>query len=175
MVPFILTVLLAFGLYLLLTAGSGSTGVWASSEILIGLILACAVGAVARNFLCRHRDYRMSNPLRLIRLFVYVLVPFFVEMAVANLNVAYRVITGRIRPGIMRVRSDLKTDLGVLMLANSITLTPGTLSVDIDEDSGDLFVHIINIDEGEERKELLRAGELFTVSDLAAWIRRIAE
>lgn len=175
MLPFVFTFVLSFLVYLILTAGSGDIGLWAPHELLIGLILSLIVGIVARGFLCRRRDYRMANPVRLILLIVYVLIPFFIEMAIANLNVAYRVITGRIRPGIVRVHSGLKTDLGILMLANSITLTPGTLSVDIDEGSGDLFVHVIHIDEGGERELLKKPGDLFTLSDLSAWIRRIAE
>jgi multicomponent Na+:H+ antiporter subunit E len=61
------------------------------------------------------------------------------------------------------------------MLANSITLTPGTLTVDVDEKSNDLFIHVINIDEETEKKTSLEAEEIFSYMDLPKWIRRIAE
>jgi len=58
-----------------------------------------------------------------------------------------RVITGKINPGIVRISPNLKTDLGVTLLANAITLTPGTLTVDVDEKTNDLFIHWIGVEE----------------------------
>ena len=174
MIPFVVTAVFAFLVYLLLTAGSGNIIVWSPAELAVGFLLALLVAAASRNFFAEKRDYRMANPLRWLLLLFYV-VPFFLEMAKANVDVAYRVITGRIRPGIIRVAPGLSTDLGVVMLADSITLTPGTLSVDIDEKSNDLFIHIINLPPGEEKKERVEAGDLFTFTDIPVWIRRIAE
>ena len=65
---------------------------------------------------------------------------------------ANRVITGKINPGIVRISPKLKTDLGVTLLANSITLTPGTLTVDIDEKTNDLYVHWIAVKEEALKK-----------------------
>ncbi len=175
MIPFIVTTLFAFIVYLLFTAGSGTIGVWSLSELIAGAALGILTGLVTRNFLCRKRNYRMTNPVRLLLLGVYVIIPFFIEMTKANLDVAYRVLTMRIRPGIIRVHSDLKTDLGIFMLANSITLTPGTITVDIDEKTHDLYVHNINVPDGEESKEAFQDFELFTYFNLPSWIRRISE
>lgn len=175
MIPFLITAGIAFVGYLILTAGSGNIGLWSPTELMMGVILAVVTGALTRNFLCRSRDYRILHPGRLLRLLVYVPGPFFVELTKANLDVAYRVITGRIRPGIIRVRSNLKTDLGIFMLANSITLTPGTLSVGIDEKTNDLFIHNINVGEGDEKKEYFESTELFSLVNLPAWISKIAE
>ena len=174
-IPFLITSVVAFVSYLILTAGSGSIGLWSASELVMGIILSIATGLVTRNFLCRSRDYRVLHPGRLLRLLVYVPGPFFVELTKANFDVAYRVITGKIRPGIIRVHSGLKTDLGVFMLANSITLTPGTLSVGIDEKTNDLFIHNINVGEGDEKKEYFESTELFSLVNLPSWIRKIAE
>lgn len=175
MIPFIITAVFAFLIYLLFTAGTGTLGVWSLSELIMGALLSLLVGAVSRTFFCRCRDYRMVNPLRWILLMVYAVVPFFLEMARANVDVAYRVITGRIRPGIVCVTSDLKSDLGIVMLADSITLTPGTLTIDINEKTHDLYVHMINIPVGDEAKKEFRSSEFFSVANLPAWIRRIAE
>ncbi len=175
MIPFVITSIFGFLVYLIFTAGSGNIGLWSPSELIAGAALGILTGIVTRNFLCRKRNYRMINPARLVLLGMYTIVPFFVEMTKANLDVAYRVLTMDIRPGIVRVHSNLKTDLGIFILANSITLTPGTITVDIDEKTHDLYVHNINVPVGEESKEAFRDTELFTYFDLPSWIRRIAE
>jgi len=175
MLPFLLTAIFALAVWLALTAGTGDIGLWSVSEIVAGLALSLLTAGITRTFLCRSRNYRMANPARWLLMCLYILGPFFLEVTKANLDVAYRVITGKIRPGIIRVSSDLKTDLGIFMLANSITLTPGTITVDIDEATHDLYVHKINLYPGEEKKETFRDSELFSLADLPAWIRRIAE
>ncbi len=176
MLSFIATALFSGALYLLLTAGSGSIlRFWSSQELFVAALVALAVGFASRNYFSRNRQRAVLNPLRWLRGIAYVLGPFFLEMAKANIDVACRVITGRIRPGIVRVKSGMKTDMGTLLLANSITLTPGTLTVGIDEESNDLFVHMINVPEGLEARESIEARELFGLFDCPARVRRIAE
>jgi multicomponent Na+:H+ antiporter subunit E len=65
--------------------------------------------------------------------------------------------------------------VGTLMLANSITLTPGTLTVDIDEETNDLYVHFINLADETKAREFLEAEEVFGLFNCPAWVRRIAE
>jgi len=77
---------------------------------------------------------------------VIIYIPVFVwEMAKANFDVAYRVIHPLmpINPGIVRVKTKLKSEMGKAILANSITLTPGTFTVDIKGDM--LYIHCINV------------------------------
>ena len=175
MIPFVITSLFAFVAYMLFTAGSGDIGLWSRQEILFGVILSVAAGVVSGRIFCKKRAIHFLNPLRWIQAILYVVGPFLFEMAKANFDVAYRVITGRIRPGIVRVKSGMNTDLGVLMLANSITLTPGTLTVDIEDDTNDLFVHIINVPVEFDGKDSVEAKEVFSTFDCPRWIRRIAE
>lgn len=82
---------------------------------------------------------------RRILWFLYYLPVFFLHMIRANLDVAYRVLHRDvpIHPGIVRVRTSLTSDIALTMLANSITLTPGTLTVDIDD--GYMYIHWINV------------------------------
>lgn len=80
--------------------------------------------------------------------FVFWYLPVFIwECIKANLDVAYRVLHPRlpINPGIVKVKTSLKTDTALTFLANSITLTPGTLSVDIDREKGILYIHWIDV------------------------------
>jgi multicomponent Na+:H+ antiporter subunit E len=77
-------------------------------------------------------------------LFIYIVV-LFKEIIIANIDVAYRVIHPKIpiKPGIIIIRTELKQDLAKMILANSITLTPGTFTLDIEGDL--LLVHWINV------------------------------
>lgn len=174
MKAFVITTLLCFILYLLLTTGSGTDvlGLWSYIELVFGLLLSAIVGFIARTVFVK-KNYRMLNPLRWVYFLGYLIGPFFIALTKANLDVAYRVITGRINPGIVRISPKLKTDLGITMLANSITLTPGTLSVDIDENTNDLFIHWINVD-----KKALENNPVdckYVCGNFPTWIRRIAE
>lgn len=172
MIAFVVTMIVCFIAYLVLTAGSGETGFWSIEEIIFGIIIAAIAGYISRNIFVK-KNLRMLNPKRWILAIVYLIGPFFASMAKANLDVAYRVITGKIRPGIVKISPDLKTDLGITMLANSITLTPGTLSVDIDEDTNELYVHWINVKD-EALKKKPRPYE-YVCGKFPDWIRRIAE
>lgn len=77
-------------------------------------------------------------------LFIYIII-LFKEIIIANLDVAYRVIHPKmpIKPGIIIIKTELKQELAKMILANSITLTPGTFTLDIDEDR--LLIHWINV------------------------------
>lgn len=175
MIRFLLTALSAFAFWLLLTAGTGEIILWSAPELLAGGVLSLLTGAIARPFFCRRGDYRMADPIRWIVFAAYLTGPFFLELTKANLDVACRVVTGKIRPGIVRISPGLSKDLSVLMLANSISLTPGTLTVDVDEESGDLFVHMIHIDQGVEREAIAGPRDVPSFYRFARWIRRIAE
>ncbi len=171
----IISVLPVFGLYLWLTAGSGRLlGLWSGPELVMGALLSLLTGALSRLHVRRSLTTRGLSLRRWATGVIYAVGPFFLEMAKANLDVAYRVITGRISPGIIRVKSGMKTDFSLMLLANSITLTPGTLSVGVDEETNDLFIHKINLAPGEETREIWEARDLFGL-DCPAWIRRIAE
>ncbi len=174
MLSFIVTTIICLITYLFLTTGSGKdiVGLWSYEELLFGTSLSLIVGYVSRTLFVK-KSFRMANPVRWIIFFVYLIGPFFYEMAKANFDVAYRVITGKINPGIVRISPDLKTDLGITLLANSITLTPGTLSVDIDEKTNDLFVHWISVkDEALVKKPV---DCKYVCAGFPKWIRRIAE
>ena len=82
---------------------------------------------------------------------------FFYYCIKANLDVAYRVLHPRmpINPGIVKVKTNLRSDSARTALANSITLTPGTLTVDITDD-GYLYIHWIKV----EAQDTERATEL---------------
>jgi multicomponent Na+:H+ antiporter subunit E len=88
--------------------------------------------------------YKLLQPRRYFWFIVYLIV-FIWECIKANLDVAYRVLHPAmpIRPGIVKVKTTLKSELARTLLANSITMTPGTITVDI---IGDYFyIHWIYV------------------------------
>lgn len=77
---------------------------------------------------------------------------FLKELIKANIEVAYDVVTPRFHmtPGIVCVPLDANTSLEITLLANLISLTPGTLSLDVSDDQKVLYVHSIYIADKEE-------------------------
>ncbi len=87
-----------------------------------------------------------KRPWRYLWIFYYI--PFFLwECLKANIDGAYRVCHPDlpIRPGIVKVKTILTSDTALTFLANSLTLKPGTMTVDIDKESGFLYVHWDNV------------------------------
>lgn len=82
------------------------------------------------------------------------------QMLLANLRVAYDVLTPRfhMRPGIVALPLDAKTDEEIMLLANLITLTPGSVSLDVSPDRKTLYVHVMYIDNVEAVRRGLKEG-----------------
>lgn len=92
---------------------------------------------------------------------------FLYEVVIANLQVAYEVMTPNlyVKPGIIKIPLDVETNAEISILANLITLTPGTLSIDVSDDKKVLYVHsmyvtdkdkfVHDIKNGFERRILL--------------------
>jgi multicomponent Na+:H+ antiporter subunit E len=154
----------SFFMYLLLS-WSGSMSV---QEVTIAFFLAVVVSLVAPDF-SRSGFWSVKglSPRRWWSFLCYLCGPFAAGLWAANWDVAKRVITGDINPGIVKFDPRLKTDSGRMMLANSITLTPGTLTVDIDED-GVFYVHAINLKSASPTEEDI-------CGTFGKWVRRVME
>lgn len=132
----VLLFLVLMGLWVLLTPKD-------MQEIWVGL----AVSALVALFTLRLEP--VLGDLRLTpKAFVYAVIYLFVfikELIVSNLDVARRVINPKlpIKPGIVKVKTKLNSNIAKTILANSITLTPGTLTVDIKGEY--LYIHWIEI------------------------------
>ena len=152
--------------YLLLVWSGGGLD---PGEVVVAGFVAFWIALVARK---RLKDRSLSlkgiDPRRWGRFFCYLGGPFLVGLVKANLDVAARVVTGHIRPGIVKVTPDLRTDVGLTLLANSITLTPGTLTVDVDESDRSLYIHCLYVAEENPSGEDLYGS-------FETWARRIAE
>jgi multicomponent Na+:H+ antiporter subunit E len=85
---------------------------------------------------------------------------FAYEMIVANLQVAYDVITPNyfFKPGIVRYPLQASTDIEINLLSTVISLTPGTLILDISEDKKWLYIHVMYLDDKERFIKRVKNG-----------------
>ena len=120
-----------------------ANGTLAVDTLITGVVVCAAIALAFASFARVYSVIRWS-PKVIIYYLMYFGV-FLVELTKANLNVMRLVFSPRIAiaPGIVEIKTSLKSPIGRLALANSITLTPGTLVVDIKDDS--LFIHWINV------------------------------
>lgn len=133
------------------------------ADILVGVVVAGLVALVMHEII-RVRFIRLVNPRSWFYSFVYLFVLSYYVLK-GGLDVTYRVLHPRmpIRPGIVKIKSVLKTDTGRSMLANCITLTPGTLTIDVTKD-GVFYIHWLNVlslDDEKAARHVLRRFEWF--------------
>jgi multicomponent Na+:H+ antiporter subunit E len=138
------------------------------ASLAIGALIALVTGITLRRTSLAESRLLLA-PVRLFWALLYVPV-LFAYVVRANLDVAYRVLHPQlpIRPGIVRARTRLVSPSGRVLLANSVTLTPGTLSVDLVGDR--LYIHRIHVPDGD--------ADARTEAELARFetlIRRIFE
>ena len=112
--------------------------------VIVGIIASAGIAILFHEILPQeHRAF--VSPVRVFWLLIYLPV-FFYYLLKANFDVVYRALHPDmpINPGIVKIKTDLKTPSGITALANSITLTPGTMTVDLTDD-GILYIHWINV------------------------------
>lgn len=118
------------------------TGSLSFFSLLTGLVCVFLTVVICRPFLSEHMERFKASPLTLFRHFPYALI-LLKEIVKANLDVAERVLDPQlpIEPAIVRLKSPVRGELAQTALANSITLTPGTLTVDIKDD--EFYIHCL--------------------------------
>ncbi len=119
------------GKYDLVTIGIG---------VLVSLFISLAICSKCEIF-----SEMNFSPKGIMYFFAYIFV-FLGELIKSNFDIAKRVLSPSlpINPGIVEVETKLKSKLGRMILANSITLTPGTLTVKVEEDT--FFIHCVNVE-----------------------------
>ena len=120
-----------------------ANGTMAIDTVLSGGVITAAIALAFAAFSRVYSVIRWSP--RVIYTYLIYLSVFLYELLKANLNVMRYVYSRHIdiHPGIVEIKTSLQSPIGRLALANSITLTPGTLVVDMRGDS--LFIHWINV------------------------------
>lgn len=128
-------------------------------EIIIGIFISLILSLfLSKTF--NELGFPPFSIKRLFFFFIYIIVLFW-EIIKANFDVAYRVIHPKtpIEPGIVIIKTKLKSNLGKLVLANSITLTPGTFTLDIFNDK--LLIHWIKVKSTDEEEATKMIGAKF--------------
>jgi len=114
-------------------------------QVIIAGAIASFIVAILFHEILPNEHYIFHSPKRICWLLFYIPV-FFYYVLKANLDVVYRALHPQmpIHPGIVKIKTSLTSNSAITALANSITLTPGTLTVDVTDD-GYLYVHWINV------------------------------
>lgn len=131
------------------------TGQFTPVNLAFGFVLGYVMLWIAQRAE-KPRDY-FTKVVRVLRFIVF----FLWEMVKANLQVAYHVIAPRhkMRPGVIAVPLDVRTDIEVTLLANLITLTPGTLSLDVSADRRVMYIHSMTLgDRADEFRRQIKEG-----------------
>jgi multicomponent Na+:H+ antiporter subunit E len=111
--------------------------------LLVGLAVGLFVAYTTRDIYAD--EINVGATVRSIPAAVRYLLLFTKELLIANLDVAYRVLSPSlpINPDVVAIPLRVESDAAITSIANSITLTPGTLTMDYDEETNTLFVHAI--------------------------------
>lgn len=145
-----------FGFNLLLAAiWAALTGGFTLAALTIGFVLGYVTLWLLQPLTGARSPYflKVYYWLKLIVLFHY-------ELVVSSLEVIWDVLTPthKARPDIIEMPLDVKTDAGILLVTNLISLTPGTLSLDVSEDRKTLLVHAMFADDPDEVRRALKEG-----------------
>jgi len=145
--------ILAFIFWLLLTFNL------TVANIIVGLLASLITAVLFGKYFIKD-VIPFLQPQRYFWLIVYLFI-FTWECIKANFDVAYRVLHPAmpIKPGIVKVKLGLKTNIAKTILANSITMTPGTISVDIIDDY--IYVHWIYVSSENPEEYSLKVSGRF--------------
>jgi multicomponent Na+:H+ antiporter subunit E len=144
------------GILLLTLVWLALTGSWTPGNGLLGVVLAALVTSFAREQ-ARPRDIT-PRPFKIFGLALL----FLYELLLSGLRVARLVLSPRmqLKPGIFAYQMKVDRNFEISLLANLITLTPGTLSVDVSDDRRTLFVHAIDCaDPDQVRRDIAEGFE----------------
>jgi multicomponent Na+:H+ antiporter subunit E len=134
----------AFAVLWVFVTGAALTPVSLLTHALVGLAVGFPVAYLFRRFYGDETGF-----LGTVRALPYILLYlgyFALEVVRANVDVTYRVLAPGmpLRPQVILVPLRVETDIGVTTIANSITITPGTIALDHDPEENALYVHVID-------------------------------
>jgi multicomponent Na+:H+ antiporter subunit E len=133
------------------------------AEFVLGLAFGLPIAFVFRRFYSERTD--VGRTLRALPYAALYVVTFLYELVTANVDVAYRVLAPSmpIEPAVVVLPLRVETDLAITTIANSITLTPGTLTMDYDAETNALYVHAIDGRDRDSVVEPIRTWEEYAL------------
>jgi multicomponent Na+:H+ antiporter subunit E len=138
-------------------------GEFTLQQLIVGFIIGYATLYSIRGAMGENLYFFKGN--QFVRFMIY----FIWELFIANLRVARDVLRPgpiRMKPHVVAVPLDTRNEIAITILANVLSLTPGTLSLDISDDRSVLFVHAINADDPDQVRAQTKAGFERLVIDL---------
>lgn len=139
----------------LAVAWAALTGNFTLGGLAVGFVIGTAALYVAKPLFPGCDDYflRGWHWGKLCVLFLY-------ELVVSSIAVVWDVITPstKARPGVIAMPLDVEDEMGVLLVTNLISLTPGTLSLDVTDDRKTLFIHAMFADDPDAIRAQLKGG-----------------
>lgn len=132
----------------------GMTGQFNAANLFTGFVVGYLVLLVLQGpSQMRRQLFRTWRAFELLAFFTW-------ELLLANLRVAYDVVTPThlMRPGVIAVPLDARSDIEILILANMVSLTPGTLSLDVSEDRSVLYIHAMYLYDRERITRSIKDG-----------------
>lgn len=145
----------------------------ASAQVLVaGIAVSALVSLFSSRYFIHESPFYLFNPARLGKMLLYCCIIFPWELIKANVDVALRALNPAlpVNPGIVKIPVGVKSEYGLSMVANSITLTPGTITLDTVEQDGKNYFYIHWIDAAEE--DPVKAGDAIK-GTMEKWIGRI--
>jgi len=126
---------------------------------LSGLAVGFLLGAVAL-FLIQPLFPGSKLFFRRAWLWIKLCVLFLYELVVSSIQVVWDVLTPthKARPGVISMPLDAQDEMEILLVTNLISLTPGTLSLDVSEDRSTLYIHAMFADDPDEIRHQLKSG-----------------
>lgn len=142
------------GNILLAIAWALITDDFSTTNLVVGLVLGYGILWLMRPAI---KDSRYLTKVPTVIGFIFY---FLKELWIANLRMVYHVLTPHdsMSPGVVAVPLEEASDVELTLLANFITLTPGTLSVDISEDRRYLYVHAVDCHDPEAVRREIKDG-----------------
>ena len=112
-------------------------------HIILGAFLAWSIPLFTRNFW--PEEMTLKHPILAIR---FLLVVLF-DIVVANMQVARMILfpSDKLKPAFMVFPLEIEKDFTITLLANTISMTPGTVAVDLSEDRKTLLIHALHVDD----------------------------
>lgn len=131
-----------------------AVGEFSTANVAIGFILGYIALWLGEDVLGSARY------LRRFILAVEFLLFFVWELLLSNLRIAHDILTININmtPGVLAVPLDAKTDGEITILANLISITPGSVSLDVSKDRKFLYVHTMYMKDPEHEKQRIKNG-----------------
>ncbi len=140
--------ILLFSMWLVLTSSLHV------DNILVGIGISFGITLLYTKMF-EHHKFEFIHPVWFL-VYIFILLK---NILISNIQISKRTLSKdmKLSPAIIKVKTSLQSDWKKLLLANSITLTPGTLTLDIEGDT--LFIHIIEYRDGDSKEEITKEFE----------------